>query len=148
MGGRALLGERRGGLWAEESAALRRRLAADPELRALERRLRGSWEALVPPPDPGVPLGCTGRVMARVRDGRERGMNWRFLPAWGKVASAAALAVGLVAGILAGARGSAAAPPLTVQRTSGEVVTIEEYLAGGDESPAENYLAALERGDF
>lgn len=148
MSERDLLRELRGELSAEESAALRRRLAADPELRALERRLRGSWEALVPPPDPGVPPGFTGRVMARVRDGRERGMNWRLLPAWGKVVSAAALAVGLLAGILAGVRGFAPGPPLTVQRTSGEVVTIEEYLAGSDESPAENYLAALERGDF
>ena len=113
MSERDLLRELRGELSAEESAALRRRLAADPELRALERRLRGSWEALVPPPDPAVPPGFTGRVMARVRDGRERGMNWRLLPAWGKVVSAAALAVGLLAGILAGVRGFAPGPPGT-----------------------------------
>lgn len=148
MSERDLLRELRGELSAEESAALRRRLAADPELRALERRLRTSWEALEPPRDPNVPLGFAGRVMARVGEDRDRGMSWALLPAWGKLASAAALAVGLVAGILTGVRGLGPARQLTLQPPSGEVATIEEYLATSAASPAENYLAALERGDF
>ena len=109
MSERDLLRELRGELSAEESAALRRRLAADPELRALERRLRTSWEALEPPRDPNVPLGFAGRVMARVGEDRDRG---------------------------------------TLQPPSGEVATIEEDRATSAASPAENYLAALERGDF
>jgi anti-sigma factor RsiW len=148
MSERELLRELRGELSAEESAALRRRLVADPELRALERRLRTSWEALEPPPDPAVPAGFAARVMARAGEDRVRGMSWVQLPAWGKLASAAALAVGLVTGILTGVRGLAPAPQLTVEQPSGQVATIEEYLATTAASPAETYLAALEREDF
>jgi len=148
MSERDLLRELHGELSVEESSALRRRLAADPELSALERRLRGAWEALEPPRDPDVPPGFSARVLARLGEDRDRGMSWVLLPAWGKLASAAALAVGLVTGILTGVRELAPAPRLTVQQPSAEVATIEEYLTTSGASPAENYLAALEREDF
>jgi anti-sigma factor RsiW len=92
------------------AAALRERLAREPELAAAWRRLEQAWEGLTPPPPSPVPLGFSGRVMARVRDraaGAPGGgaISWAAAPTWVRASCAAALVAGVVLGAGLGSRG-------------------------------------------
>ncbi len=139
---RDLLRDLRGELGAPEAAALRRRVAADPELRALERRLAASWAALAPPPEPAVPPGFAQRVLARARDEQRADLSWSLAPRWAKVSAALALVVGVAVG--------AGTVAVTPAGTAGPLVTEAgadaalETSSAGAESLGEIYLAALE----
>src|ERR1700686_984269 len=90
-----------GELPPERASALRERLVREPELAAAWRRLESAWERLTPPPPAPVPLGFSGRVMARVREhaaaatplGTAAGaaISWAAAPTWVRATCAAAL---------------------------------------------------------
>jgi anti-sigma factor RsiW len=137
---RDLLRGLRGELGARESAALRRRLAADPELRALERRLAAAWAGLAPPSEPAVPAAFAQRVMARARDEQRADLSWSLLPRWAKLAATLALVVGIAVGA-----GTVTAPPAGIQPAAGQAELEAGQEASSDaESLGETYLAALE----
>lgn len=101
---RAVTGE----LSAAELAELRRRLAADPDLAAAERRLARAWSELDLPAE-APPLGFATRVMAAVRSQRAASSaGWSALPRWAKAAAAVALAAGIALGAGLGFGASAA----------------------------------------
>ena len=117
----ALLRLLRNELPPEQAAALRRRVASEPALADLHRRLAAAWDGLALPQTQGVPLGFSGRVMTRVREAAdERGavspgaavpaggprLSWSSAPRWVRAAGAAAL----LAGALLGAGLGASAP--------------------------------------
>ena len=104
-----------GELPPERASALRQRLVREPELAAAWRRLESAWERLAPPPPTPVPLGFSGRVMARVREraagpaplGTAGGpaVTWAAAPTWVRASCAAALLAGVLLGAGLGSRG-------------------------------------------
>src|SRR5712692_7390105 len=90
-----------GELTPERTSELRERLVREPELADAWRRLESAWERLTPPPPTPVPLGFSGRVMARVREsaagapplGTAAGpaISWAAAPTWVRASCAAAL---------------------------------------------------------
>ncbi len=104
-----------GELPPERASALRERLVREPELAAAWRRLESAWERLAPPPPAPVPLGFSGRVMARVREqaagappvgaGAGAAITWAAAPTWVRATCAAALVAGVLLGAGLGARG-------------------------------------------
>src|SRR5579864_4363707 len=104
-----------GELPPERASALRERLVREPELAAAWRRLESAWERLAPPPPTPVPLGFSGRVMARVREhaagaapplGTAAGtITWAAAPTWVRATCAAALVAGVLLGAGLGSRG-------------------------------------------
>ena len=102
-----------GELPPERASALRERLVREPELAAAWRRLESAWERLTPPPPAPVPLGFSGRVMARVREQAAGGappldtnaISWAAAPTWVRATCAAALVAGVLLGAGLGARG-------------------------------------------
>jgi anti-sigma factor RsiW len=98
-----------GELPPERASALRERLAREPELAAAWRRLESAWEGLAPPPPAPVPLGFSGRVMARVREGAAApggaAISWAAAPTWVRATCAAALVAGVLLGAGLGSRG-------------------------------------------
>jgi hypothetical protein len=114
-----------GDLPPERARGLRAQLARDPELAAVFRRLERAWERLELPPAAAVPLGFSGRVMARVREvpapgaagaagalaaaGTGKGvapLSWAAAPTWVRASCAAALLGGVLLGAGLGARGT------------------------------------------
>lgn len=105
----------RGELPPERASALRERLVREPGLAATWRRLENAWEGLTPPPATPVPLGFSGRVMARVREqaagapplgnGAGAAISWAAAPTWVRATCAAALVAGVLLGAGLGARG-------------------------------------------
>jgi hypothetical protein len=97
----------------ERASALRERLVREPELAAAWRRLESAWEGLTPPPPAPVPLGFSGRVMARVREQAAgaaipldtNAISWAAAPTWVRATCAAALVAGVVLGAGLGSRG-------------------------------------------
>lgn len=87
-------------LAAGEARELRARIRREPELAADFHRLEQTWNGLeLPPPSP-LPLGFTGRVMARVRDERAaRSLSWSSAPHWVRATAAASLVAGALLGI-------------------------------------------------
>jgi anti-sigma factor RsiW len=119
-----------GELRPDEARALRERLAREPELAAAWRRLERAWEGLALPPPAPVPLGFSGRVMARVRELRQAetpktseasgAISWAAAPRWVRASCAAALLAGVLLGAGLGSRrpverqrGSETVPALT-----------------------------------
>lgn len=104
-----------GELPPERASALRERLVREPELAAVWRGLESAWERLTPPPPAPVPLGFSGRVMARVREhaagahplGTAAGaaISWAAAPTWVRATCAAALLAGVLLGAGLGSRG-------------------------------------------
>lgn len=102
-----------GELPPERASALRERLVREPELAAAWRRLESAWEGLTPPPPAPVPLGFSGRVMARVREQAAgaappldtNAISWAAAPTWVRATCAAALVAGVVLGAGLGSRG-------------------------------------------
>ncbi len=104
-----------GELPPERASALRERLLREPELAAAWRRLESAWEGLTLPPPAPVPLGFSGRVMARVREqaagarpvgaGAGAAITWAAAPTWVRATCAAALVAGVLLGAGLGARG-------------------------------------------
>jgi len=101
-----------GELQPEEADALRERLVREPQLAAAWQRLERVWEGLAPPPPAPVPLGFTGRVMARVHEARQEGppetlgaISWSAAPTWVRASCAAALLAGVLLGAGLGSRG-------------------------------------------
>ena len=104
-----------GELPPDKASALRERLAREPELADAWRRLESAWERLTPPPPTPVPLGFSGRVMARVREraagapppGTVAGpaISWAAAPTWVRASCAAALVAGVLLGAGLGSRG-------------------------------------------
>jgi len=102
-----------GELPPDRASALRERLVREPELAAAWRRLESAWERLTPPPPTPVPLGFSGRVMARVREqaaGAPPGVagaaiSWAAAPTWVRASCAAALLAGVLLGAGLGSRG-------------------------------------------
>jgi anti-sigma factor RsiW len=128
-----------------EAAALRARLAREPELAAAHARLAAVWAAAEPPPASPPPAGFTARVMARVR-GEAREPGWAQAPAWARAAAAAAALAGVLAGIGLGLRLPAAAPEAGGERiaAAGEDLDFEGLALGGldvDGLDLENGLA-------
>jgi anti-sigma factor RsiW len=119
-----------GELPPDRARALRDRLDREPELAATFRRLERAWERLTPPPAAPVPLGFSGRVMARVRElraprvagafggglagattpagrsGPSGQLSWATAPTWVRASCAAALVGGVLLGAGLGARGT------------------------------------------
>jgi ferric-dicitrate binding protein FerR (iron transport regulator) len=113
-----------GDLPPERARGLREQLARDPGLAAAFRRLERAWERLELPPAAAVPLGFSGRVMARVREmpaprtaggaapagaGTGKGvvpLSWAAAPTWVRASCAAALLCGVLLGAGLGARGT------------------------------------------
>jgi hypothetical protein len=103
-----------GELPPERASALRERLAREPGLTAAWRRLESAWEGLTPPPPAPVPLGFSGRVMARVREqaagapplgtGAGAAVTWAAAPTWVRATCAAALLAGVLLGAGLGSR--------------------------------------------
>jgi hypothetical protein len=104
-----------GELPPERVSALRERLVREPELAVAWRGLESAWERLTPPPPTPVPLGFSGRVMARVREhaaaapplgtGAGAAITWAAAPIWVRATCAAALVAGVVLGAGLGSRG-------------------------------------------
>jgi hypothetical protein len=104
-----------GELPPERASALRQRLVREPGLAAAWRRLESAWERLAPPPPTPLPLGFSGRVMARVREraagaapaGTAAGpaVTWAAAPTWVRASCAAALLAGVLLGAGLGSRG-------------------------------------------
>jgi anti-sigma factor RsiW len=117
-----------GELPPDQERALRQRLAREPDLAATFRRLEGAWARLELPPPAPLPLGFSGRVMARVREmpevrsagapgtpGSPRRtpgtlkagtLSWAAAPTWVRASCAAALVGGVLLGAGLGARGT------------------------------------------
>jgi anti-sigma factor RsiW len=100
-----------GELPADRERALRDRVASDPELAAAYRRLESAWEGLALPPPGPVPIGFSGRVMARVRELPGGGaaetptsVSWAAAPRWVRATAAAALLAGVLLGAGLGTR--------------------------------------------
>ena len=137
-----------GELPPERAAALRARLAREPELAAAWRRLEGAWRAAEPAPAAPVPPGFAREVMARARREAEGApvLSWALAPLWVRAAGAAALAAGIVAGAGLGTLRRPAERPAAPAATAAVVETApageeeDGYLAP---SLAEEYLAAL-----
>ena len=136
-----------GELPPERAAALRARLAREPELAAAWRRLEAAWRAAEPAPGAPVPPGFAREVMARARREAEGApvLSWALAPLWVRAAGAAALAAGIVAGAGLGTLRRPAERPAAASRGRGR----RRSGAGGEEdgflapSLAEEYLAAL-----
>jgi anti-sigma factor RsiW len=89
-----------GELPAEEARELRARMWREPELAEDYRRLERTWSGLELPPAAPVPLGFTGRIMARVRGEKAAGsLSWASAPRWVRVTAAASLVAGALLGI-------------------------------------------------
>jgi anti-sigma factor RsiW len=102
-----------GELPPERASALRERLQREPELAAAWQRLERVWSGLELPPPAPVPLGFSGRVMAHVRELRQRptaetAISWAAAPRWVRASCAAALLAGVLLGAGLGARGRSA----------------------------------------
>ncbi|HVF61101.1 MAG TPA: hypothetical protein VNJ70_14945 [Thermoanaerobaculia bacterium] len=137
-----------GELPREQAAALRARLAREPELAAAWRRLEGAWRDAGPVPGAPVPPGFAGEVMARARREAEGApvLSWRLAPLWVRAAGAAALAAGIVAGA---GLGTLRRPAERPSAATAAAAVVETAPAGEEEggflapSLAEEYLAAL-----
>ncbi|MCB1055557.1 MAG: hypothetical protein KDD11_08605 [Acidobacteria bacterium] len=130
-----------GELPGAEASELRRRLAGEPALAARLGELEAAWNGLELPPPAPVPVGFTGRVVARAR--RTPGA---VKPRW----AVAAVSLGLALGIGVGARlttvldpsGAATAWPGT---TSGEIAAAgDDDLAPPASSLADEYWRAVD----
>jgi anti-sigma factor RsiW len=109
-----------GDLPPDQERALRERLAREPALAATFQRLESAWSRLELPPSAPVPLGFSGRVMARARElptipttratgvpGKGPGtLSWAAAPTWVRASCAAALLSGVLLGAGLGARGT------------------------------------------
>ena len=112
-----------GELSADERRRLEDRLAEEPELRAASERLERDWSGLELPPETAPP-GFSDAVMARISAAEPE------VPAWARLAAAAALVAGIALGV-----GIGRVPP-------------DEELAydptgSGAPTLADSYLAAL-----
>jgi anti-sigma factor RsiW len=121
-----------GELPAAEAAALRARLAREPELAAAHDRLAAAWAAAEPPPAAPPPAGFTARVMARVR-AESRAPGWAQAPPWARAAAAAAALAGMLAGVGLGLRLPAAAPETGGERiaAAGKGLDLESLALDG-----------------
>lgn len=108
-----------GELPAERAAALERRLATEPELAALYRRLQRAWTALELPPV-AVPPGYAGRVAARASALRDAPPALAAAPLWVRAAAALALVAGVTLGAAVGLAGGSA------ELTADPVLTLAE----------------------
>lgn len=89
------------------AAALRARMAGEPELAAAYERMERSWSGLALPPARGVPPGFSGRVMARVAAlPRPAALSWGGAPLWVRAAAAVCLIAGAAVGAGVGGRWS------------------------------------------
>jgi negative regulator of sigma E activity len=131
----------------EKASALRERLVREPELAAAWRRLESAWERLAPPPPAPVPLGFSGRVMARVREqaagapprGTAAGaaITWAAAPTWVRATCAAALVAGVLLGAGLGSRGRLDER----QRTADSVPALTESYWALVDTPSETAAA-------
>lgn len=129
-----------GELPPERARRLAGEIERDPELAARHRRLAALWESLELPPPTPVPPGFAARVTARLPAEREAAPPFGSAPVWVRWSGAAALALGLWVGVVAGGELSAAAPEAAeVEAAQLQAVELEAELA-------ESYLAALEEG--
>jgi hypothetical protein len=137
----------RGELPPERASALRERLVREPGLAAAWRRLESAWEGLTPPPPAPVPLGFSGRVMARVREqaggapplgaGAGAAITWAAAPTWVRATCAAAL----VAGVLLGAGLGSRARLDERQRSAESVSALTESYWALVDTPSESAAA-------
>lgn len=131
---RELLRLLHGELPSAEAAALRRRMAEEPELAVEYGRLERSWEALELPPLSGAPPGFSRRVGARAAAlPRPGSLSWGAAPAWVRAAAAACLIAGAAAGAGLGVRWSERHPA----ESAADLFGAAEAEAG--ESLAESY---------
>ena len=132
---RELLALLRGELEGERERQVRRRLEIDDRLKAELERLEAVWEGLELPPVDPAPPGFTAAVTARVF-----AQESTLVPVWfrdtlpGRLASTAALAGGIVLGVLV-------AYP---QESTGEVVD----LLTDETSLAESYWQTIAESDI
>lgn len=117
-----LLRRLRGELEPEERRRLEARLAAEPRLRAAAERLERTWSGLELPPT-SVPAGFSAAVMERISVAEPE------VPAWARLAAAAALVAGIAVG-------------MEIGRLAPEPV-LPEGLAATSPTLAEHYLDAL-----
>ncbi len=141
-----------GELPAAEARHLERELEGDAELRAAYRRLAETWERLELPASE-VPAGFSAGVMAAAHELRQTGLrdgelSWSLAPAWARTGAAAALATGLLLGVVFG--GGVGVPgPGAPAAAGGEEVLLAEADVDADSLPlslAEVYWLALEEG--
>src|ERR1700724_2782151 len=134
-----------GELPPERASALRERLAREPKLAAAWRRLESAGEGLTRPPAAPVPLGFSGRVMARVREqaaGTTRpldtnAISWAAAPTWVRATCAAALVAGVLLGAGLGSRGRLDER----QRTADSVPALTESYWALVDTPSETAAA-------
>jgi anti-sigma factor RsiW len=131
-----------GELPPERASGLRERLAREPELAAAWRRLESAWEGLTPPPAAPVPLGFSGRVMARVREQAAgvppgNAISWAAAPTWVRATCAAALVAGVLLGAGLGSRGRLDER----QRTADSVPALTESYWALVDTPSETVAA-------
>ncbi len=129
-----------GELPAAQAAALRARIAREPELAAAWARLESAWSGLELPSAAPAPPAFAQRVLAQAR--RQPGLSWSAAPRWARATAAAALAAGLALGLGAGKLAGTRSP----QDTDSALAV---SAAGGGPSLAETYwdsLADLDEG--
>lgn len=142
-----LRGERAG----EGGDGLRRRLAADPELRAEYARLEAAWAALGADPAVAPRPGFATAVVASARaEGRGGGMvPWSLAPAWARAVAVLALLGGAAVGSSVMALGTApstATAPGTAVAQAASPAAADELGLGGQTTLADDYAEALQSG--
>ena len=129
---------------ADEARHLERRLGEDPALRRRYERLRKSWDGLELPAPPPLPDTFRDGVVAAARRLEASEIDWSGAPAWVRSGAAAALVVGLVAGLGAGHLA------LTPNENLRELVELDDLFAEELDSHsfslAEAYWQDLEQG--
>lgn len=130
-----------GELPPERARELRERLAAEPELAGVYRRLERTWNGLDLPPAAPVPAGFSGRVMARARSLPKptRGLSWSAAPVWVRATAAAALIAGAALGVGAGRSWTTSE---TASTDSGAATV--SSLSGSDYNLADGYWDVIE----
>lgn len=91
-----------GGLGEAETAALRRRIEADPEAARRLEAFERLWNGLELPAPAPVPAGFAARISARLAAERAEGLSLGLRPAWARTLAAAALVAGLGLGSVLG----------------------------------------------
>lgn len=131
---RLLIRRLHGELAPAEAREVAERIAREPPLRALDERLRASWEALELPP-PAVPADFRAAVMAAARREQRGELSWAVAPAWARAGAAVALALGVLLGVGFGSRSQLLPEPQE------EVALVSEPI-----SLAEAYWLTLDQG--
>lgn len=140
-----------GELPESQAAELRDRLGSDPELAAAYARLERAWQGLTLPEPSPVPLGWSGRVLARVRsEARSRetgaaagwavptGLSLAKAPTWVRTTAAVALLVGVALGAGMGLR-------ILPEEAATPISLTDSYRAMVGGGPPPGRAAALDR---